>query len=66
IDQHAIKYLLDQYFGVAAKGFSTHALMDLALVQPDIGTTIKTDGEESSPYAFLSVLNISVHNMSFI
>ncbi|KAG1829414.1 p21-C-terminal region-binding protein-domain-containing protein [Suillus variegatus] len=45
-----------------AEGLSTHALADLVLSQPDIGTTIKTDGEESSPYAFLSVLNIGVHN----
>lgn len=36
------------------------------LSQPDIGTTIKTDGEESSPYAFLSVLNIGVHNVSIV
>lgn len=43
-----------------------HALADLVLSQPDIGTAIKTDGEESSPYAFLSILNIGVHNVSFI
>ncbi|KAG1839639.1 p21-C-terminal region-binding protein-domain-containing protein [Suillus subalutaceus] len=61
-DYHAIKRLLDQLFGVDAEGLSTHALADLVLSQPDIGTTIKTDGEESSPYAFLSVLNIGVHN----
>ncbi|KAG2134571.1 p21-C-terminal region-binding protein-domain-containing protein [Suillus bovinus] len=62
MDYHAIKRLLDQLFGVDAEGLSTHALTDLVLSQPDIGTTIKTDGEESSPYAFLSVLNIGVHN----
>ncbi|KAG0703491.1 p21-C-terminal region-binding protein-domain-containing protein [Suillus ampliporus] len=62
IDYHAIKRLLDQLFGVDAGSLSTHALTDLILSQPDIGTTIKTDGEESDPYAFLSILNIGVHN----
>lgn len=47
-----------------AEGLSTHALADLVLSQPDVGTTIKTDGEESDPYAFLSVLNIGVHSVS--
>ncbi|KAG2156997.1 p21-C-terminal region-binding protein-domain-containing protein [Suillus clintonianus] len=61
-DYHSIKRLLDQLFGVDAEGLSTHALADLVLSQPDIGTTIKTDGEDSGPYAFLSVLNIGVHN----
>ncbi|KAG1741779.1 p21-C-terminal region-binding protein-domain-containing protein [Suillus paluster] len=62
IDYHAIKRLLDQLFGVDAEGLSTHALADLVLSQADVGTTIKTDGEESDPYAFLSVLNIGVHS----
>ncbi|KAJ8590901.1 hypothetical protein M405DRAFT_932501 [Rhizopogon salebrosus TDB-379] len=62
IDYHTIKRLLDQLFGVDAESLSTNALADLVLSQPDVGTTIKTDGEESDPYAFLSVLNVGVHN----
>jgi len=64
IDYHSIKRLLDQLFGVDAESLGTHALADLVLAQPDIGTTIKTDGEESDPYAFLSVLNVGVHSVS--
>ncbi|KAG2029942.1 hypothetical protein BDR03DRAFT_1017726 [Suillus americanus] len=30
------------------------------------GTTIKTDGEDSGPYVFLSILNIGAHNVSVI
>ncbi|KAG1793360.1 BCP1 family, partial [Suillus plorans] len=61
-DYHTIKRLLDQLFSVDAEGLSTHALTDSVLSQPDTGTMIKTDGEDSGPYAFLSVLNIGVHN----
>jgi hypothetical protein len=38
-----------------SKGLGTHALADLLLSQSDIGTMIKTDGEESNSYAFLSI-----------
>jgi len=36
-------------------------LTDLILGQPLVGTTIKCDGKESDPYAFLTVLNMHVH-----
>jgi hypothetical protein len=31
-----------------------------------VGTTIKTDGLESDPFAFLTVLNMHVHHVSLI
>lgn len=40
-----------------------HELADLILSQPLLGTTVKTDGIESDPYAYLSVLNMHVHQV---
>lgn len=37
------------------------ALSDLILSQPLLGSTVKTDGNESDPYAFLTVLNLEEH-----
>jgi len=36
-------------------------LLELILKQPLVGTTVKTDGRESDPYAILTVLNMHVH-----
>ena len=38
-------------------------LADLILSQPLVGTTIKTDGIESDPYAYLTVLNMHIHQV---
>lgn len=35
--------------------------MELILAQPLLGSTVKCDGNESDPYAFLSVLNLREH-----
>ena len=35
--------------------------MELILAQPHVGTTVKCDGEESDPFAFISVLNLRAH-----
>jgi protein BCP1 len=40
-------------------------LAELILSQPLVGTTVKTDGRESDPYAFLTVLNMHVHEVLF-
>ncbi|KAF9446785.1 hypothetical protein P691DRAFT_707922 [Macrolepiota fuliginosa MF-IS2] len=61
IDYHAINRLLKQLFQRDAELFSTTELTDLILSQPTIGTTIKTDGIESDPYALLTVLNMHAH-----
>jgi hypothetical protein len=40
-----------------------HELTELILSQPTVGTTIKTDGIESDPYALLTVLNIHLDHV---
>ncbi|KAL0945594.1 hypothetical protein HGRIS_014753 [Hohenbuehelia grisea] len=61
VDYHAIKRLLRQLFNADAELFHLHELTELVLSQPAVGTTIKTDGEETDPYALLTVLNMHVH-----
>ncbi|KAJ7065927.1 p21-C-terminal region-binding protein-domain-containing protein [Mycena belliarum] len=61
VDYHALKRLLSQLFQRDADRFDLPALVDLVLAQPTVGTTIKTDGLESDPYALLTVLNMHVH-----
>ncbi|KAF8878432.1 p21-C-terminal region-binding protein-domain-containing protein [Infundibulicybe gibba] len=61
VDYHAIKRLLSQLFQRDADLFHLHELTELILSQPAVGTTIKTDGMESDPYAILTVLNMHVH-----
>ncbi|RXW12832.1 hypothetical protein EST38_g13024 [Candolleomyces aberdarensis] len=62
VDYQAIKRLLRQLFGRDAEQFNLHELTELILSQTNIGSTIKTDGEESDPYALLTVLNMHVHH----
>ncbi|KZT22072.1 hypothetical protein NEOLEDRAFT_1120069, partial [Neolentinus lepideus HHB14362 ss-1] len=61
VDYHALKRLLIQLFQADAELFHLENLTNLILGQPLIGTTVKTDGLESDPYAFLTVLNMHVH-----
>ncbi|KAF5311395.1 hypothetical protein D9758_018563 [Tetrapyrgos nigripes] len=61
VDYHAIKRLLKQLFQEDAESFNLHEFTELILSQPTIGTTIKTDGEDSDPYALLTVLNMHAH-----
>jgi protein BCP1 len=63
VDYQAIKRLLRQLFGRDAEQFDLHELTELILAQPNIGSTIKTDGEESDPYALLTVLNMHIHHV---
>jgi len=61
VDYHALKRLLRQLYQRDSELFHLHELAELILSQPLVGTTIKTDGRESDPYAFLTVLNVHVH-----
>jgi len=40
-------------------------LAELILSQPTVGTTIKTDGIESDPFALFTVLNMHLHHVRF-
>ncbi|CAE6523733.1 unnamed protein product [Rhizoctonia solani] len=61
IDYLALKRLLNQLFSTDAGGFQIEKLTELILEQPGIGSTVKTDGIDSDPYAILTVLNMNVH-----
>ncbi|KAF9645024.1 hypothetical protein BDM02DRAFT_3149483 [Thelephora ganbajun] len=61
IDWHGVKRLLVQLLQADAPIFHLNSLTDLILSQPLIGSTVKCDGRESDPYAFLSVLNLNTH-----
>lgn len=62
-DFHGLKTLLRQLFDVDNTLFDLSALTDLILSQPLLGTTVKVDGNESDPYAFLTVLNLQEHKV---
>ncbi|RDW63112.1 protein-transporting protein BCP1 [Aspergillus mulundensis] len=61
VDFHGIKNLIRQLFDVDAQDLDLSGLADMILAQPLLGSTVKTDGKESDPYAFLSVLNLAEH-----
>lgn len=61
IDFHGLKTLLRQLFDVDNQLFDLSELADMILAQPLLGSTIKCDGQESDPYAFLTVLNMHEH-----
>ncbi|KAI0813810.1 putative actin cytoskeleton organization and vesicular protein [Xylaria sp. FL0064] len=61
IDFHGTKSLIRQLFDVDANLFDVSALADLVLSQSTIGSTVKTDGEESDPFAFITALNVQEH-----
>lgn len=62
VDFHGLKTLLRQLFDVDNQLFDLSELADMILAQPLLGTTIKCDGQESDPYAFLTVLNMHEHS----
>lgn len=59
VDFHATKTFLRQLFGDDCNMFDISALADLILTKNSVGTTIKTEGTESDPFALLSVINLS-------
>lgn len=61
VDFHGYKNLLRQLFDADSQLFDLSALADLILSQPGIGSTVKVDGEETDPYAFMTVLNLHSH-----
>ena len=58
IDFHGLKSLLRQLFDVDNQLFDLSELTDMILAQPLLGSTVKCEGSESDPYAFLTVLNM--------
>ncbi|KAF8461422.1 p21-C-terminal region-binding protein-domain-containing protein [Kalaharituber pfeilii] len=63
-DFHGLRVLLRQLFDADSSLFDLSSLTDLILSQPLVGTTIKLDGNESDPVAFLTVLNANLHSIS--
>ncbi|KAI9728577.1 MAG: Mss4p nuclear export [Cirrosporium novae-zelandiae] len=61
VDFHGLKTLLRQLLDVDAQIFNLSALADIILSQPLLGSTVKVDGNETDPYAFLTVLNLHEH-----
>ncbi|KAF2844567.1 hypothetical protein T440DRAFT_315900 [Plenodomus tracheiphilus IPT5] len=61
VDFHGIKTLLRQLLDVDNQLFNLSELTDLILAQPLLGSTVKVDGNETDPYAFLTVLNLTTH-----
>ncbi|MCJ1390683.1 Mss4p nuclear export [Xylographa bjoerkii] len=61
VDFHGLKTLLRQLLDVDSQLVDISALADLILAQPLLGSTVKVDGNETDPYAFLSVINLREH-----
>lgn len=64
-DFHGLKTLIRQLLDVDGQLFDLGALADLILSQPLLGSTVKVDGNESDPYAFLTVLNLREHRVHY-
>ena len=62
-DFQGLKTLLRQLFDADAQAFDVSALADLILAQPLLGSTVKVEGNETDPYAFLTVLNLNQHRV---
>lgn len=58
IDFHAFKNLLRQLFDVDNINFDLSFLADKIIEQANVGSTVKTDGPDSDPFAMLTILNI--------
>ncbi|QDS73201.1 hypothetical protein FKW77_002928 [Venturia effusa] len=61
IDFHGLKSLIRQLLDVDAELINTSELVDLIVSQPLVGSTVKVDGKESDPFAFMTVLNLHAH-----
>ncbi|KAI8142995.1 p21-C-terminal region-binding protein-domain-containing protein [Fennellomyces sp. T-0311] len=57
VDYHALKRLFGQLFSSDAELIQTGDIVDILLEENHVGTTVKVDGQESDPYAILSVIN---------
>jgi protein BCP1 len=58
-----IRHLLRQLFDDDDDSFDLAGLAEMVLAQPLVGTTVKTEGNESDPLAFLTVLNLRIHKV---
>lgn len=65
VDFHGLKTLMRQLLDVDNQLFNLSELADMILAQPLLGSTVKVDGLESDPYAFLTVLNLHEHKVRF-
>lgn len=63
VDFHGLKNLMRQLLDVDAQLFNLSELADIILAQPLLGSTVKVDGNETDPYAFLTVLNLQTHQV---
>lgn len=61
IDFHGVKSLIRQLLDADSQLFDVSALADLIISQTTLGSTVKVDGEETDPYAFLTILNLREH-----
>ncbi|KAK4996600.1 Mss4p nuclear export [Elasticomyces elasticus] len=61
VDFHGLKALLRQLFDIDNTRFDISALADLILSQPLLGSTVKSEGNETDPWAFLTILNMHTH-----
>lgn len=61
VDFHGLRSLVRQLLDVDSQLFDLSALADLILSQPTIGSTVKVDGEDTDPYAMMTVLNLQEH-----
>lgn len=66
VDFHGLKTLCRQLFDIDAQLFDLSELVELILSQPLLGSTVKVDGNETDPYAFLTVLNMHVHRVCLL
>ncbi|KAI9139945.1 p21-C-terminal region-binding protein-domain-containing protein [Paraphysoderma sedebokerense] len=60
IDYHGIKRLLTELFAGDAASFDLVDLTEMIISQSDIGSTVKVDGKDSDPYAFMTVINMDM------
>ncbi|VVT56632.1 uncharacterized protein SAPINGB_P005187 [Magnusiomyces paraingens] len=58
IDFHSTKNLLRQLLGPDSIQFDLSSLSDLIISQTSLGSTIKTDGEDSDPLAILTAIDL--------
>lgn len=66
IDFHGLKSLIRQLLDADAELINTSELVDLIVSQPLVGSTVKVDGKESDPFAFMTVLNLQEHKVSLM
>ncbi len=59
IDFHATKRFLGQLFATDVESIHTSQLSDVIIEQGNVGTMVKVDGEDSDPFAMLTVISLN-------